>query len=165
MWKTTFPLVFSLLSCTTEPFPPTLPPYKGVEQDFCYREAQVETEAFAPDKDLRLRELHIEHGEKILVAAAKKSCQQDVDSYFPTPDSDEKKRLEAACEFFRIEDYRKLNQALVAQIEIACDTRTEDLCHGLPLDSRKAKRACIERNEPRRIEALALGQSSVGGIE
>lgn len=165
MRRSAFLLVFPLLSCAQGPVPSALPNFEMMGQDFCYREAQVENDFFGPDKDMLLREMQFRNGDRLAVVRAAEDCQKDMESFFSTLPPEEKKKTQALCEFVRIEDYRKLNRALAAQVEVACTERAEDLCLGLPVDSRKSKRACIERNEPHRIEALGLGELSIGGIE
>lgn len=91
------------------------------------------------------------NSDSIAVGLAQQHCAEGVPKFFPDGD---RKRTLALCEFFQIDNYRRLNKALMEQVGVTCTALAEHYCLGVPVDQRAVARACIERNEPARLKAL-----------
>src|SRR5512134_2800639 len=105
-WKIIAAAFFTLAFCIPAPLAPE-------EPEFCYQVAQVEHDKFSGPKDERLRELIRIHSDSIILRAVRESCDKDIASFLATPD--EVDRLPSLCQYFRLEDYQKLREALIAQ--------------------------------------------------
>ena len=156
LWKH-FILILLLLSCATAL------PDKPNRPEFCYQRAQVDGDKYSGPKNKRLREMLVERSRSLVMDLVSRECQADIAGFLAHPD--EAARLPSLCQYFRLQDHERLRDALFAQVEIACYTRAEDLCPSQGASIEVASRACAERNMLRVLEALALGETSVGDIE
>jgi len=156
LWKIVF-IVILILSCTVAiPTAPNRP-------EFCYQKAQVDGDIYSGPKDRRLREELRERSNSLLLEITRVDCERDISGFLATPE--EVERLPSLCQYFRLEDYRELREALIDQVILACEIRTDDLCRKEPISIEGAARACVERNSSRVLEALALRETSIEVIE
>lgn len=156
LWKTLI-LTFLLLTCAAAL------PEKPNRPEFCAQRSQVSGDAYSGPKDARLIERTKERSNSILLRVVKKDCRKDIEGFLAHPD--EVSRLPSLCHYFRIEDYRKLRDALIAQVTIACAEKADALCHGYHVSKHEVARACVERNLDLVLEALATGKTSIGVLD
>lgn len=129
---------------------------------FCAATSTVENDPFTIDKDAYLDEQRWLNSDSVAVELAQAHCAKEVPSYFPDGN---RKRTLAMCEFFNIESYRRLNRALMEQVDVACEALADHYCTGIPVDTRAVTRACIERNEPARLKALMHNELTIPSIQ
>lgn len=129
---------------------------------FCAATSSIESDPFISDKDLYMDEQRLLNSDSIAVELAQQHCAKEVPKYFPDGN---RKRTTAICEFFQIDNYRRLNKALMEQVDVTCAALSEHYCLGIPVNQDAVARACTERNEPARLKALMHNDIAVQSIQ
>jgi hypothetical protein len=127
---------------------------------FCAATSSIEADPFIKDKDFYMDEQRWLNSDPIAVELAHAYCAREAGGYFPNDE-----QALAMCEFFAIENYRRLNRALMEQVDSTCATLADHYCIGVPVNTGAVTRACIERNEPVRLKALMYNQLTMPHIQ